>query len=252
MAGRGRHAGVLKLAREGNGEPLTGGHRPKLRLGNSSSCPRCLLEGAEGGTSASTRGERVGLITSSTRFLICDQDAWSGMVEPWADMVSSRCPRPDARVQTCLSAPTARKMSERPTTCRDWTALGAAITPARRPQHSPGGDASSEHGQAVHAHVRRARREGLLGSLQKSEHKIPERGPADRRPGSSRPMSHRPVPAMGTHAGRSGGYRLTRFYKVKNQRRTIGATSRPLAHRRTKKLNELRWALICISPPHHK
>ena len=29
-------------------------------------------------------------------------------------------------------------------------------------------------------------------------------------------MSYRPVPAMGTHAGRSGGYRLTRLYKVKN------------------------------------
>ena len=40
-----------------------------------------------------------------------------------------------------------------------------------------------------------------------------------------RPMSYRPVPAMGTHAGRSGGYRLTRLYKVNNRRRTIGATS---------------------------
>ena len=72
------------------------------------------------------------------------------MVEPWADLTPSRRNPPDAQVQTCYCAPTARKMTARPTTCRDWIALGAAITPAQRPQHSPDGDPYSEHGLAVH------------------------------------------------------------------------------------------------------
>ena len=75
------------------------------------------------------------------------------MHEPWADLVPSLHNPSDAQVQICSSAPTAWKMIERSTTCRGWMALGAAITPARRPQHSPVGDAYSEHGQAVHAHV---------------------------------------------------------------------------------------------------
>ena len=97
------------------------------------------------------------------------------MHEMWADMERLPGGAPDAQAQICLSAPTAWKMSERSTTCRNWTALGAAITPARRPQHSPEGDASSEHGQAVHAHVRRARKKGLPGSLQDLVNKIPQR-----------------------------------------------------------------------------
>ena len=88
-----------------------------------------------------------------TRFLICDQDAWSGMHEPRAYLVCSLRGAPDAQAQTCYCTPTARKMIERPTTRRDWIALGAAITPARRPQHSPDGDAYSVHGLAVHAFV---------------------------------------------------------------------------------------------------
>ena len=96
------------------------------------------------------------------------------MHEPRAYLVSSRRNPSDAQAQTCYCTPTARKMIERPTTRRDWIALGAAITPARRPQHSPGGDAISEHGQAVHAHVRRARRKALAGSLQDLGNKIPQ------------------------------------------------------------------------------
>ena len=73
------------------------------------------------------------------------------MVEPRANLVPSLRGAPDAQAQICSIAPAARKMSERSMMRRDCTALGAAITPARRPQHSPEGDAYSEHGLAVHA-----------------------------------------------------------------------------------------------------
>ena len=96
------------------------------------------------------------------------------MVEPRANLVRSLRGAPDAQAQICSSAPAARKMSERLTTCRDCTALGAGITPARRPQHSPDGDAYSEDGLAVHAHVWRAPREALGGALHFLEHKIPQ------------------------------------------------------------------------------
>ena len=97
------------------------------------------------------------------------------MVEPWADLVRSLRGAPDAQAQICSSAPAARKMSERSTTSRDCTALGAAITPARRPQHRADGIAYSEHGLAVHAHVRRAPREALGGALQNFGNKIPQK-----------------------------------------------------------------------------
>ena len=96
------------------------------------------------------------------------------MVEPRANLVPSRgAGAPDAQAQICSSAPAAMKMSKRSTTCRDCTALGAAITPARRPQLSPDGDAYSEHGLAVHAHVLRAPREALGGALHFLAHKRP-------------------------------------------------------------------------------
>ena len=75
------------------------------------------------------------------------------MVEPRADLVPSLQNPPDAQAQISSIAPAARKMSGRPTTCRDCTALGAGITPARQPQHSADGIAYSEHGLAVHAFV---------------------------------------------------------------------------------------------------
>ena len=75
------------------------------------------------------------------------------MVEPRANLVPSLQNPPDAQAQICSSTPAARKVSERSTTCRDCTALGAAITPARRPHHSADGIAYSEHGLAVHAFV---------------------------------------------------------------------------------------------------
>ena len=73
------------------------------------------------------------------------------MVEPRTNTVPSLQNPPDAQAQISSSAPAARKMSERLTTCRDCTALGAGITPARRPQLSADGIAYSVHGLAVHA-----------------------------------------------------------------------------------------------------
>ena len=85
------------------------------------------------------------------------------MVEPRADLVSSLRGAPDAQAQICSSAPAARKMSERSTTCRDCTALGTGITPARRPQHSADGIAYSVHGLAVHASCARSAVDGCEG-----------------------------------------------------------------------------------------
>ena len=144
-------ARALELGGGGNGEPLTSGCRAKSRPGSRSSCCRRLRGGALGGASASTGDERVGLITSETRLSICDEDAWSGMVEPWAHLAPSQSEAPGAQAQTCSKAPTAWKMSERPMARRDGSALGAATTPARRPQQSPIGHAPLEHGLAVHA-----------------------------------------------------------------------------------------------------
>ena len=98
---------ALELGGGGNGEPPLVACRAYFRPGTRSSCPRGLLEGAQGGASASTRGERAGLIPSVTRLLICDEDAWSGVHELWAYLVSSRCPPPDAQAQICSSTPIA-------------------------------------------------------------------------------------------------------------------------------------------------
>ena len=73
-----------------NGEPLTSGCRAKYRPGSRSSCCGRLRGGAQGRAFASTRGERLGLITNRTRFSICDEDAWSGMHEPRVNMAPSR------------------------------------------------------------------------------------------------------------------------------------------------------------------
>ena len=144
-------ARALELGGGGNGEPLTSGCRGKYRPGSRSSCCGRLRGGAQGRASASTRGERLGLITRVTRFSICDEDAWSGMHEPRANMVPSLRGAPGAQAQTWSRAPTAGKMVERPTARRDCTALGAAIAPAQRLQQSPVGVAPSECGLAVHA-----------------------------------------------------------------------------------------------------
>ena len=151
-------ARALELGGGGNGEPLTSGCRAKSRPGSRSSCCRRLRGGALGGASASTGDERVGLITRQTRLSICDEDAWSGMVEPWAHLAPSLHNGSGAQAQTCSKAPTAWKMSERPMARRDGSALGAATTPARRPQQSPIGHAPLEHGLAVHASCGGARR----------------------------------------------------------------------------------------------
>ena len=158
-------AWALKLGGGGNGEPPLVACRAFFRPGTRSSCPRGLLEGAQGGASASTRGERAGLIPSVTRLLICDKDARSGMHEPWAYLVSSRRNPPDAQAQISSSTPTAWKMIEPLTACYDCTAVDDVIPPARRQQHRPDGNACSEHGLALHASCARSTAKGADGAV---------------------------------------------------------------------------------------
>ena len=158
-------AWALKLGGGGNGEPPLVACRAFFRLRTRSSCPRGLLEGAQGGASASTRGERAGLITQPSRLSICDEDAWSGMHEPWAHMVSSPGGAPDAQAQICSSTPTACKMIEQSTACYDCTAVDDVISPAWRQQHRPAGYACSEHGLAVHVSCERSMVEEADGAV---------------------------------------------------------------------------------------
>ena len=105
-------ARALGLGAGGNGEALTSGGRAESRPGSRSSCCQRLREGALGGTSASTQDERVGLISLHTRFSIYDEDAWSGMVEPWAHLVPSPGGAPDAQPQICSSVESANRMED--------------------------------------------------------------------------------------------------------------------------------------------
>ena len=144
------HGGrALELGGGVNGEPLTSGCRAESRPGSRSSCCRRLRGGALDGMPESTQDESV-LITSETRLSICGMDAWLGNVEPRSHLLPLLRAAPDAQAQMCSRASTARKMIRRSTARRDWTALGAAITPTRRPQWNLVSAPHSERWLSVH------------------------------------------------------------------------------------------------------
>ena len=85
-----------QLGAGGNGAGLTSECRPKFPFRLASFCCRCLREGVHGGTSASTRSERVRLTRQVSRLSICVGNRQLGMCEMGGHMKPSIGNPPEA------------------------------------------------------------------------------------------------------------------------------------------------------------